>query len=230
MAEAGIVEQTRWQRYSHPFITGVLGFLPLALTLAVLAWVIVFLHDLVGPSSSFGRILGSVGLSFVACEVIAYTFGLVGTLVVVYLFGVLVESGKAFRYQSVIEGAVNRIPLVGTIYDASKQLTNMFDRNNQDVGAMTPVLCFFGEGNAAATLALMPTSELIRFGNQDYHIVVIPTAPVPFGGALLFVPADRVKPAGCSFDGVINVFMSMGASAPDFLGEGLDTKTDQAND
>lgn len=213
MADPIIVEQTRWQRFSRPFITGVLGFLPLALTLAVLAWVIVFLHDLVGPSSSFGRILGTVGMGIVACEVIAYTLGLVGTLVIIYLFGLLFESGRTFRYQSVIEDAVNRIPLVGTVYDASKQLTSMFDCNNQDVRAMTPVLCYFGEENASATLALMPTSKIIRFGTEDYHVVVIPTAPVPFGGALLFVPADRVKPAGCSFDGVINVFMSMGASA-----------------
>ena len=59
------------QRISQPLITGVLGFLPLALTLAVLAWVVVFLHDLVGPSSAFGKILGTIGLNFVACEVIA---------------------------------------------------------------------------------------------------------------------------------------------------------------
>ena len=37
----------------QPFITGVMSFLPLALTLAILAWVIVFVHDLVGPGTQF---------------------------------------------------------------------------------------------------------------------------------------------------------------------------------
>lgn len=34
MVEATLDGPTRWQRISHPFITGVVGFLPLALTLA----------------------------------------------------------------------------------------------------------------------------------------------------------------------------------------------------
>ena len=54
-------KRTLGQRISQPFIAGVLGFLPLALTLAVLAWCVVFLHDLVGPQSAFGRILAAVG-------------------------------------------------------------------------------------------------------------------------------------------------------------------------
>ena len=37
--------------------------------------------------------------------------------------------------------------------------------------------------------------------------------------------ADLVKPAGCSFDGVVNVFMSMGASAPEVLGNTSDTQS-----
>ena len=217
-------------RIGQPFITGVISFLPLALTLAVLAWVVVFLHDLVGPSSAFGRLLGSIGLNFVACEVIAYTIGLVGTLAVVYFFGLLVESGAGDRYQFAVEGAVHRVPLVSTIYDASKQLTSMFDRNNEEVKAMTPVLCFFGGDGGTATLALMPSPRPVRLNGQDYHMVMIPTAPVPFGGALLCVPADCVKPAGCSFDGVVNVFMSMGASAPEVLGTSSDIEAESENE
>lgn len=207
------------QRISQPFVTGVLGFLPLALTLAILAWVVVFLHDLVGPKSAFGRILASAGLNIVTCEVVAYTVGLVGTLTAIYVFGVLVESGMGNRYQYAVEGALHRVPLVSTIYDASKQLTSMFDRNNEDVKAMTPVLCSFGGEGGTATLALLPSPKPVRIGGYDYHVVIVPTAPVPFGGALLCVPVDCVKPAGCSFDGMVNIFMSMGASAPDYLGD-----------
>ncbi len=218
------------QHISQPFITGVLGFLPLALTLAVFAWVVVFLHDLVGPTSAFGKILGSIGLNFVTCEVIAYTIGLLGTLALVYVFGVLVESGMGHRYENAIEGALHRVPLVSTIYDASKQLTSMFDRNDEDVKAMTPVLCSFGGDGGTAALALMPSPRTFRINGHDYHMVIIPTAPVPFGGALLCVPADCVKPAGCSFDGLVNIFMSMGASAPDYLGTQTIAETRSENE
>jgi uncharacterized membrane protein len=83
---------------------------------------------------------------------------------------------------------------------------------------MTSVLCFFGGDVGTATLALMPSAKKMHLNGQDYHLVMIPTARVPFGGALLCVPVECVKPAGCSFDGVVNVFMSMGASAPEILG------------
>ena len=216
------------QRISQPFITGVLGFLPLALTLIVFAWVVVFLHDLVGPNSACGQIMRSMGATVVTCEVIAYAVGLLGTLLLVYCFGLLVESGFGARYEFAVEGALHRLPLVSTIYDASKQLTSMFDRSNEDVKAMTPVLCFFGGEGGTATLALMPSHRPIQLQGRDYHMVMIPTAPVPFGGALLCVPADCIKPAGCSFDGVVNVFMSMGASAPEVLGTGQDTEMNDA--
>ncbi|MCO6459115.1 MAG: DUF502 domain-containing protein [Pirellulaceae bacterium] len=206
------------QRLGRPLITGLLCFLPAALTLAVISWVVVFLHDLVGPSSPFGRIMVSVGLNFVTCEVIAWSVGVLGTLVAIYGLGALIESGAGNRYQRFMEGALNRVPLVNTIYDASKQLTSLFDRKKDTVQAMTPVLCTFGADGGAATLGLLPSPRPIRIGDRDYYVVLIPTAPVPFGGALLCLPVEHVRPAGCSFDGMVNVFMSMGVSAPDHLG------------
>ncbi|TWU29730.1 hypothetical protein Pla144_05090 [Bythopirellula polymerisocia] len=222
--KVGEEKLTLSQRISQPFITGLIGFLPLALTLAILAWVVVFLHDLVGPKSEFGKILSKAGLNLVVCESIAYLVGLVGTLVVVYVFGLLVESGRAGRYHFVVEGALHRVPLVGTIYDASKQLTSVFDRKNEDVKAMSPVLCTFGGQGGAAMLALLPSPKVVHIDGYDYHVVIVPTAPVPFGGALVLVPVDSVKPAGCSVDGLVSVFMSMGASAPQVLGTAKDDK------
>jgi uncharacterized membrane protein len=47
----------------------------------------------------------------------------------------------------------------------------------------------------------------------------VPTAPVPFGGALLCVKAEWVKPAACSMDELLGMYMSMGMSAPAHLSE-----------
>lgn len=208
---------TLFERVSRPFMVGVLGLLPLAMTLAVLAWIVVFLHDLVGPESVFGKLLLSLGLSFVSCEVIAYMAGLAITLALVYLIGVLVQSGAAGRWQYAFEGTLQHLPLVGTIYDTSKHLRSMFDRKDEDLQAMTPVLCRFGGEGGTIALALMPSPERIRIDGRDYHTVIIPTAPVPFGGALLYVPAEWVKPAGCSVRELVSIYMSMGVSAADHL-------------
>lgn len=206
-----------FEHVSRPFIAGVLGLLPIAITLAVLAWIVVFLHDLVGPGSAFGKLLRSIGLSLVSHEVIAYAAGLVSTLALVYLIGVLVQSGVTRRFQHALEGTLQQLPLVSTIYETSKHLRSMFDRKDDRMQAMTPVLCRFGGAGGTAALALMPSPELIRIDGRDYHTVIIPTAPVPFGGALLYVPAEWVKPAGCSVRGLVSVYMSMGVSSAEHM-------------
>ena len=213
-----------FDRVSGPLLAGVLGLLPLALTLGVLAWIVVFLHDVVGPGSVFGKLLRSIGLSVVSCEVIAYVVGLTSTLAVVYGVGVLLQSGVTNRWQSLFEGAVRQLPLISPIYETSKQLRSMFERKDQDMQAMTPVLCRFGGAGGTAALALMPSPERIRIDGYDYHTVIIPTAPVPFGGALLYVPAEWVIPAGCSVRGLISVYMSMGVSSADHLVRGVDDR------
>jgi uncharacterized membrane protein len=225
MATAEMPKKSSWPAIiGQPFITGVLCFLPLVLTLAIVAWLVVFLHDLVGPGTAFGKILSSVGLNFVGCEVVAYVVGLLGTLLIIYIVGLLVERGIGQRYQLAVESALQRVPLVSTVYDASKQLTSMFDRNNEDVKGMTPVMCSFGGEGGAVTLALMPTPHPIKFNDRDYNIVIIPTAPGPFGGALFCIPVEHVKPANCNFDGLVSIFMSMGVSAPEVLGQAASEK------
>lgn len=204
-------------RISRPLIAGVLGLLPLAITVGVLAWMVGFLHDLAGPESVFGGLLRSIGLSVVSCEVIAYLLGLVSTLTVVYVIGVLLQSGATRRFQSVVEGVVQQLPVVSSIYETSKHLGSMFERKDTAMQAMMPVLCRFGGPGGTAALALMPSPERIRIDDRDYHTVIIPTAPVPFGGALLYVPAEWVKPAECSVRGLASVYMSMGVSSAEQL-------------
>jgi uncharacterized membrane protein len=218
------------ERLTRTFITGVFGLLPLALTLAVLAWVVVFLYDLVGPTSACGRILRSFGMTVTACEITAYVLGLIGAALFVYALGMVVENSAGRRWRHTVDEALQRIPVVGTVYDASKNLTGVFDRGNNSLQGMTPVVCYFGDQGNVATLAIMPSSEVVRFAGIDYHVVIIPTAPVPFGGALLCVKADWVKPAECTIEELMGIYISMGLSAPECLrsGETGDTKCDSA--
>ena len=67
-------------------------------------------------------------------------------------------------------------------------------------------------------LALLVSPERFSINGKDYHIVVVPTSPVPVGGGLLFVPADQVQPAGVSIEAVLSIYVSMGIAATQFLG------------
>jgi uncharacterized membrane protein len=201
------------KRVAQTFVTGIFAILPLALTIAVLAWVIRFLHDLFGPYSTFGKMLRSIGLTITACEVTAYFLGLVGAVTIVYGLGLLVENRIGKRWNLALDGALQRVPILSTLYDASKNLINVFNRKSDSLQGMAPVMCNFGDDGAVTIPALMPTPEILHIGGVDYHVVIIPSAPVPFGGALVCVKADWVKPAACSFDELVGIYMSMGASA-----------------
>jgi uncharacterized membrane protein len=210
----------RTEQVIRTFLTGVVAILPLALTVAVLIWVVTLVHDLAGPTSLCGRALRSLGMSVVACDVTAYIIGVIGAILMVFGLGLLIQNNAGKRLRLTMHEAMRRVPVLGTVYDASKQVTSIFDRKPDSRQNMTPVMCYFGDELGAGVPALMPTPELVRLGDNEYHIVIIPTAPVPFGGALLCVKADWVKPAECGLEDLIGIYVSMGVSAPRCLGRG----------
>ena len=115
------------------------------------------------------------------------------------------------------DAVLKRIPLISNIYGTSKQLVEMFDKKNEsELKAMSAVFCQFGK-EGPGVLALMPSPERFRIDGRDYHVVIVPTAPVPFGGGMLFMPAESVKPANMSVDGLISIYVSMGVTTAEFL-------------
>lgn len=108
-----------------------------------------------------------------------------------------------------------RIPLVSNIYDVSKRFVAIVDRGDQgDLKSMSPVWCFFGGEGGAAVLGLMPSPQPVIIGEHSYLGLLVPSAPVPFGGALIYVPTDWVKPAEGGVERLMNVYVSMGVTPP----------------
>ena len=207
-----------FNRLSKTFIAGLLAALPLALTLAVIVWLVDFIHHFMGPRSAFGKLWKSIGLQFISSETAAYIIGVIATLILIFLLGLLVQTGMKYRWQAMVDGIMESLPLVRTIYNALSKLMRMFDQKEEaDMKAMTAVMCHFGGKGGTAVLALMPSPEIIRLNGHEYHAVLLPTAPVPFGGAILYVPVAWVEPVDIEFDGLFNIYMSMGATSADYL-------------
>jgi uncharacterized membrane protein len=60
----------------------------------------------------------------------------------------------------------------------------------------------------------LPSPDPVRIEGRRYYGVLIPTAPVPIGGALLYVPADWVRPADISIETLTTIYVSMGITPP----------------
>ncbi len=199
------------------FLAGVFAILPLVITVAIVAWVANFLKTILGPDTPFGQAIGRLGYTTEG-GLWAYLLGWVTVLGVVFLLGVAVEMGAKSLFQRVVEGIVHRVPLIGAIYKTARQLTGMLDRGEEnELKGMSVVYCVFGKQNGAGFLALLVSPEIYRVGDQEFQIVLIPTAPVPFGGGLLFVPTDSIYPAEMSVDGLMSIYVSMGVTASQFM-------------
>jgi uncharacterized membrane protein len=197
------------------FIAGFLVLLPLAVTFAVIVWVGSLIFAYLGPGSAIGQILLSIGFNFSDSPAVAYALGAVVVIGLVYLLGVAVESRLESRIRTLIDRLMERIPFVGNLYDIAKRFVAIIDRKDPDgLRTMRPVWCFFGGEGGAAVLGLLPTPEPVMIDGQRYHGVLIPSAPVPVGGALIYVPEKWVKPAKIGVEALMSIYVSMGVASP----------------
>ena len=197
------------------FIAGFLILLPPAVTIAVIVWVGSLIFAYIGPDSAIGRILLSIGFNFSDSPIVAYALGALVVVGLIYLLGLAVESRLESRIRSLIDALMQRIPFVGNLYDVSKRFVAIMDRRDQEgLKSMSPVWCFFGGDGGAGVLGLLPMPKPIMIGGERYYVVLVPSAPVPVGGALVYVPAAWVKPADIGVETLMSIYVSMGVVSP----------------
>ncbi|MGI9475737.1 MAG: DUF502 domain-containing protein, partial [Hyphomicrobiaceae bacterium] len=118
-------------------------------------------------------------------------------------------------FNGVVDRLLMQIPIVGSFYQVSKRFVSVVDtQDDAGIKNMTPVWCFFGGDGGAAVLALLPSASAINLGSTEYVGILVPSAPVPVGGALIYVPQDWIKPAEGGIDQLISVYVSMGMTPP----------------
>lgn len=201
-------------------LTGLLAALPLAVTLALVAWLLNLILTWVGPSSLVGSLLARLGFGLYDSEWLGYLIGLALLVALLFGLGLLVEFGLQRGVQRLIDGVMRRIPLVRSLYDLVQRFVALLsDRDDGGTRAMRAVWCHFGgrDGPHSAVLALQSAAEPVLVDGQRCLVVLVPTAPVPVGGGLIFVPEEWVTPAELSAEAVTSLYVSMGVTAPQHL-------------
>lgn len=202
----------------NTFAAGALAALPLVATILIVVWAVRFLSSYLGPGSWFGNLMQQVGLGLVGSELLAYLIGLGIVVLLIFLLGVLVRTGFARFSASLVDAVMLKIPLVRNIYDIVKSLVGLFQQRDEDkLKSMSPVWVHFGGVGGSMALALLSTPEPIVVGDKSYLAVLVPTAPVPVGGGLLYVPEDWVTPAAVGADGLTSIYVSMGVTSHQYL-------------
>jgi len=204
-----------FQSIAGTWLAGLLVLLPVALTVAVLLWAFNLVNRFVGPGSFVGQLFAAIGYPFSSNDNLAYAIGTLVLIAAIYLLGLVAQLGLKGPLKRLADVTLRRIPLVGSLYSLADRFVGLLDQKQEaDIRAMSPVWCFFGGDGGAAVLALAPSAQPIAIGDRSYLAVLVPTAPVPFGGALIYVPTEWVRPADIGFEKLTAIYVSMGITPP----------------
>ena len=208
-------------RLLRVFVTGALAALPLAATVLIVVWAVRLLLSWVGPQSLIGSGLSAIGLGVGVSEVAGYLLGLAIVMLGIFALGLLVQTRLQVALQAAVNALVQRIPLVRNVYDLITRLVEMMSARDKDgLKSMRPVWCHFGGPGGAAVLGLLSSPEAVMVEGRAYRAVLVPTAPVPVGGGLIYVPEDWITPADVGVDGLTSIYVSMGVTSGQHLGRG----------
>ncbi len=190
------------------FITGLLIWIPIAITFMVLAWIvntldqiILWLPDGIQPRKMFGFNIPGIGLIL--------------SLAIVLTTGLVAANVLGQKLVQMWEAALARIPVVKSIYYSVKQVSDtLFSSNGQ---AFRKALLVQYPRQGAWTIAFQtgqPGGDAAHHLHGDYISIYVPTTPNPTSGFFLMMPAADVIELDMSVDEALKYIISMGVVAP----------------
>jgi len=210
--------QTTARHALRIFLTGLLAALPLAATVLIFVWGARVLYAWLGPGSVVGGLLIALGLGGTGSEVVAYLLGLGIVLLGIFALGLLVQTRLRGVLGRSFNSVMQRIPVVRNVYDMIRKFVDLISqRDPSGARSMSPVWLRFGGPGGAMVLGLLSSPEPVMVGGYTYLAVLVPTAPLPVGGGLIFVPVDWVSPAEVGVEALTSIYVSMGVTAHQHL-------------
>jgi uncharacterized membrane protein len=143
-------------------------------------------------------------------------------LLVLYAIGAIASRVIGVRLLAMFERVIARIPLVESIYSATKKLVGVLQQKPE--GASRVVLVEFPHPGLRAIGLVMKTFRDATTG-EELVAVFVPTAPNPTSGYLEIAAASKLTPTDMTIDQAMTMILSGGAMAPDHMSLGQATPT-----
>jgi len=191
--------------FKRYFITGLLVWAPLAITIWVISLLVATLEGFVPGFLSSQSLFG--------VEIPGFRFVLV--LLVVLLTGMLTANliGRSLLEQW--ERLLGRIPLVRSIYNSVKQVSDTVLAPNGRAFRQAVLIPYPRVGSwTIAFLTGAPGGEVASHLPGEHLSVYVPTTPNPTSGFFLMMPRDQVVELRMSVDAALKYIVSMGVVAP----------------
>lgn len=185
-------------------LAGLVVWLPVIVTLVVLRFIVDLLDKSMAllphayqPEQLFGVHLPGLGVVF--------------SLVLLFLTGLVVTNFLGQRLMRWSEAVLDRIPLVRSIYSATKQvMETIFSSQSQ---AFRQVLLVEYPRKGLWTLAFQTgvvSDAISQHTGEEMLSIFIPTTPNPTSGFLMMVPKSDATELSMSIDDALKLVISLG--------------------
>lgn len=198
----------RGQLIKRYFITGLLIWVPLAIT----AWV---LSLIAGVADQSLRLLPE---SMHPHNVLGFDIpgaGIVVTLLIILATGLLAANIIGQRLVTWWERLLARIPVVNSIYNGVKQVSDTL-LSPSGMAFRQPMLVQYPH-QGSWTIAFLtgePGGDVVNHLQGPHVSVYVPTTPNPTSGFFLMFPKDQVIELDMNVDEALKYIISMGVVAP----------------
>jgi len=191
------------------FITGLLIWIPLVITIWVLKLVVDTLDQSLLLLPERWRTEGFLGVHIPG-------LGVILTLVIVFVTGVFATNFFGAQLVRLWHGILHRIPVVNSIYSSVKQISDtLFSSSGQ---AFRKALLVQWPREGMWTIAFLtgtPGGDVVNHLQGDYVSVYVPTTPNPTGGYFVMVARKDVIELDMTVDAALKYIISMGVVSPE---------------
>ena len=198
----------RGQLIKRYFITGLLIWVPLAIT----AWVLSLI------ASAADQSLRLLPESLHPQQITGFDIpgsGVVVTLLIIMVTGLLAANFIGQRLVSWWEKLLARIPVVNSIYHSVKQVSDTLFSSSGNAFRKALLIQYPREGSwTIAFLTGVPGGDVVNHLRDDYISVYVPTTPNPTSGFFLMMPRTDVVELDMNVDEALKYIISMGVVAP----------------
>ena len=198
----------RGQLIKRYFITGLLIWVPLAIT----AWVLSLIAGIADQSL---RLLPE---SMHPHNLLGFDVpgtGVVLTLLIILVTGLLAANFIGQRLVSWWEKLLARIPVVNSIYNSVKQVSDTLFSSSGNAFRQALLVQYPRTGSwTIAFLTGTPGGDVVNHLTEDHVSVYVPTTPNPTSGFFLMLPRSEVIELDMDVDEALKYIISMGVVAP----------------
>lgn len=164
------------------FFKGLIVVLPITLTFYLLYW----------ASMSIESLFASTIRLFLGQALYIPGFGIVLTLVFIFLVGLLVNNYFTGRIFAWLTQSLEKIPLIKVIYNPLKDLMALIPGRSSDKNKPQRVVLVPMENMGIEVLGLVTREDLEEIQDSNKVVVYVPFSYM-LGGITLIVPREKVK-------------------------------------